>query len=266
MMDVKGAFPKKMIKVWGIRPCARPPSEPPLASMMARGTVVAHRLAVLRAPRPAALPAVRIPHASHPPTHPRRPPRICSPPQKAEFAFKHFEADPNMSFALVEEDPVTKHPVRARSWLRGQHSSAVSRLEALQRREGALGACGREGCSGRGVGLGADGAARAPKPVLLPGRAPAVYPTSTSPTPFHPPIHPLYCSPTHPPTHAPHTGAPPHLQPLGQKGLWGAAGRAEPRPPQARPAGRPAGEDDAGGWVGTWMRPEPRMGGGRVAG
>ncbi|KAL4452050.1 hypothetical protein ABPG75_007712 [Micractinium tetrahymenae] len=32
--------------------------------------------------------------------------------KRAEFAFKHFEADPNMSFALLEEDPVTKRPVR----------------------------------------------------------------------------------------------------------------------------------------------------------
>ncbi len=32
--------------------------------------------------------------------------------KKAEFAFKHFENDPNMSFALLEEDPVTKRPVR----------------------------------------------------------------------------------------------------------------------------------------------------------
>lgn len=32
--------------------------------------------------------------------------------KKAEFAFKHFEFDQNMSFALLEEDPVTKQPVR----------------------------------------------------------------------------------------------------------------------------------------------------------
>ncbi|KAH7622382.1 putative Serine/threonine-protein kinase PRP4-like protein [Nannochloris sp. 'desiccata'] len=32
--------------------------------------------------------------------------------KKAEFAFKHFEADPNMTFALLEEDAVTKRPVR----------------------------------------------------------------------------------------------------------------------------------------------------------
>ena len=32
--------------------------------------------------------------------------------KKAEFSFKHFEADPNMSFALLEEDAVTKRPVR----------------------------------------------------------------------------------------------------------------------------------------------------------
>lgn len=32
--------------------------------------------------------------------------------KRAEFAFKHFESDPNMSFALLEEDPVTKRPVR----------------------------------------------------------------------------------------------------------------------------------------------------------
>lgn len=32
--------------------------------------------------------------------------------QKAEFAFKHFEGDTNLSFALLEEDPVTKRPVR----------------------------------------------------------------------------------------------------------------------------------------------------------
>ncbi|KAL4437548.1 hypothetical protein ABPG77_003529 [Micractinium sp. CCAP 211/92] len=32
--------------------------------------------------------------------------------KRAEFAFKHFEADPNTSFALLEEDPVTKRPVR----------------------------------------------------------------------------------------------------------------------------------------------------------
>ena len=39
----------------------------------------------------------------------------CPPPyqaQKAEFAFKHFEGDTNLSFALLEEDPVTKRPVR----------------------------------------------------------------------------------------------------------------------------------------------------------
>ena len=32
--------------------------------------------------------------------------------KKAEFAFKHFESDPNMTFALLEEDQVTKRPVR----------------------------------------------------------------------------------------------------------------------------------------------------------
>ena len=32
--------------------------------------------------------------------------------KKAEFAFKHFESDPNMSFALQEEDPVTRQQVR----------------------------------------------------------------------------------------------------------------------------------------------------------
>jgi serine/threonine-protein kinase PRP4 len=32
--------------------------------------------------------------------------------KKAEFAFKHFEGDTNLSFALLEEDPVTKRPVR----------------------------------------------------------------------------------------------------------------------------------------------------------
>lgn len=32
--------------------------------------------------------------------------------KKAEFAFKHFEADTNMTFALLEEDQVTKRPVR----------------------------------------------------------------------------------------------------------------------------------------------------------
>ena len=31
--------------------------------------------------------------------------------KKAEFAFKHFEPDANMSFALLEEDAVTKRPV-----------------------------------------------------------------------------------------------------------------------------------------------------------
>ena len=31
--------------------------------------------------------------------------------KKAAFADKHFEDDPNMSFALQEEDPVTKRPV-----------------------------------------------------------------------------------------------------------------------------------------------------------
>ena len=32
--------------------------------------------------------------------------------KKAAFADQHFEADPNMSFALQEEDPVTGRPVR----------------------------------------------------------------------------------------------------------------------------------------------------------
>lgn len=32
--------------------------------------------------------------------------------KKAEFGFKHFETDPNLSFALVEDDPVTKQPIR----------------------------------------------------------------------------------------------------------------------------------------------------------
>jgi serine/threonine-protein kinase PRP4 len=32
--------------------------------------------------------------------------------KKAEFALKHFESDPNMTFALLEEDAVTKRPVR----------------------------------------------------------------------------------------------------------------------------------------------------------
>lgn len=32
--------------------------------------------------------------------------------KKAEFGFKHFENDPGMSFALLEEDKVTKRPVR----------------------------------------------------------------------------------------------------------------------------------------------------------
>lgn len=32
--------------------------------------------------------------------------------KKAEFAPKHFESDPNMTFALLEEDPVTRRPVR----------------------------------------------------------------------------------------------------------------------------------------------------------
>ena len=33
--------------------------------------------------------------------------------KKAAFAEQHFENDPNMSFALQEEDPVTGRPVRA---------------------------------------------------------------------------------------------------------------------------------------------------------
>jgi serine/threonine-protein kinase PRP4 len=33
--------------------------------------------------------------------------------KKAAFADKHFENDPNMSFALMEEDPVTRRPVSA---------------------------------------------------------------------------------------------------------------------------------------------------------
>jgi len=32
--------------------------------------------------------------------------------KKAEFAFKHFESDPGMAFALQEEDPVTRQQVR----------------------------------------------------------------------------------------------------------------------------------------------------------
>ena len=32
--------------------------------------------------------------------------------KKAAFADQHFENDPNMSFALQEEDPVTGRPVR----------------------------------------------------------------------------------------------------------------------------------------------------------
>jgi serine/threonine-protein kinase PRP4 len=32
--------------------------------------------------------------------------------KRAEFAFKHFESDPNMTFAVLEEDAVTKRPVR----------------------------------------------------------------------------------------------------------------------------------------------------------
>ncbi|RMZ53139.1 hypothetical protein APUTEX25_005128 [Auxenochlorella protothecoides] len=32
--------------------------------------------------------------------------------RKAEFAYKHFESDANMSFTLMEEDPVTKRPTR----------------------------------------------------------------------------------------------------------------------------------------------------------
>jgi len=32
--------------------------------------------------------------------------------KKAEFAFKHFESDPNMTFSLLEEDTVTGRPVR----------------------------------------------------------------------------------------------------------------------------------------------------------
>jgi serine/threonine-protein kinase PRP4 len=32
--------------------------------------------------------------------------------KKSEFAFKHFESDQNMTFALLEEDAVTKKPVR----------------------------------------------------------------------------------------------------------------------------------------------------------
>lgn len=35
--------------------------------------------------------------------------------KKGIFVDKHFEDDANMSFALVEEDPVTKMPVRG--WL-----------------------------------------------------------------------------------------------------------------------------------------------------
>lgn len=38
--------------------------------------------------------------------------------RKAEFAYKHFESDANMSFTLMEEDPVTKRPVsRCGLWL-----------------------------------------------------------------------------------------------------------------------------------------------------
>ncbi len=46
--------------------------------------------------------------------HPLTPPPSLSRSaraQKAEFAFKHFEGDTNLSFALLEEDPVTKRPV-----------------------------------------------------------------------------------------------------------------------------------------------------------
>ena len=32
--------------------------------------------------------------------------------RKGEFSFKHFENDANMSFFQIEEDPVTKTPVR----------------------------------------------------------------------------------------------------------------------------------------------------------
>ena len=33
--------------------------------------------------------------------------------KKAEFVGKHFEDDPSMSFALMEDDPVTGRPVRS---------------------------------------------------------------------------------------------------------------------------------------------------------
>jgi serine/threonine-protein kinase PRP4 len=32
--------------------------------------------------------------------------------KKGEFSGKHFENDPNMSFGLLEEDPITRKPVR----------------------------------------------------------------------------------------------------------------------------------------------------------
>ena len=97
MMDVKGPFPKKMVKVgvcggwcgsfsFSCRInyqcvhslcCASPPAPNPRLSDR---------------PTPACL--------------------LLFPPQRAEFAFKHFEGDANMSFALLEEDPVSKRPVR----------------------------------------------------------------------------------------------------------------------------------------------------------
>lgn len=62
----------------------------------------------LRTPGSLALPASNyVPPGQALPTAPHPLPRV----QRAEFAFKHFEADPNTSFALLEEDPVTKRPV-----------------------------------------------------------------------------------------------------------------------------------------------------------
>ena len=66
-------------------------------------------------------------HSSSPHCNPTPAPFPGPHPQKAEFAFKHFEADPNMSFALLEEDPVTKRPVSGCSG----YTDAMLRCAAL---------------------------------------------------------------------------------------------------------------------------------------